>query len=310
MSENILGIDIRDYAVKIIEVELSKEKIKPLRYSIDYFTQGKESPVQIIEQALKSNNFVSRNARVSILGQEVCKVVQIPVMPDKEVSSAIKFKVASDLPFPIDDAQISFYRLNSAAASMWTYFVCAVSKSYVSGLYNSLRRIGLNVIDIIPGCLSLKNVSLVPGEEEYAVANIGKNSTLIVFIRNNQVVFAREFKVGGSTLTQSMVGIVYSGDTMFELDYAKAEELKKKYGIPSDFEQYTEETGIPASEIMSLMRPVLEKMGAEIVRTFEYYKNDTEDGYEFKKIYFTGSGANTKNSLRRRQRDDKEIFKA
>ena len=62
-------------------------------------------------------------------------------------------------------------------------------------------------------------------------------------------------------------------------------------------DEYLQQTGIPASRIMAMMRPALEKIGAEILRTFEYYRNETGDQTEFLKFYMAGSLVKTKNLL-------------
>jgi hypothetical protein len=91
-----------------------------------------------------------------------------------------------------------------------------------------------------------------------------------------------------------MTGTFLAGSRKIDIDYAKAEEIKNTFGIPLDSEDFTAKTGLPAAEVLAMIRPSLEKIGAEILRTFEYYRTETGDEVQFKTMFLSGGGSMTK----------------
>jgi len=78
------------------------------------------------------------------------------------------------------------------------------------------------------------------------------------------------------------------------LDFGKAEEVKKECGIPKEKEGVGGVKGhIPLQKISFVMRPVLERLSAEIKRSFDFYKSQCKKE-DIGRIFISGGGARLK----------------
>jgi len=294
MANKKLGIHLAPGALKLVEVEQQAKKNKVLSSSIDYF------PLQsALETEIKKQKPRTKDAFIVLSGADtVYKLIELPEMAEKDIASAIRYKLKSLLPASFKDFIMDYYKIEKEVhKGKHFYFVAAVPQDKILNIIETIKTAGLSLKDIVAPSCALRNVLGVSPLEPAALIYLGKDSSLVVLVKQGQVVFAREVLVGGDDITQAMVGEVMAEEGKLEFDYQKAEEIKNKYGIPLDPSQYLSEAGVPAAEVLALMRPALEKISSEILNTFDYYRQEIGDETEFKKIYFTGGTSKTKNLL-------------
>ncbi|OGC07220.1 hypothetical protein A3H38_03325 [candidate division WOR-1 bacterium RIFCSPLOWO2_02_FULL_46_20] len=301
MVNRRLGIHFAPGALKLVEVEEQAKKLKLVNYSIDFLPPGNEpaARVKALVESLKKNKIHTKEANIVIQGSDIVyKLVELPDMSEKEITSALKYKIKNTLPLSFNEVVIDHYRLEKGRPEgKNSYFVAAVPKENILSFVGSVKASGLILKDIIVPSVAFKNALGEVGPEPTALIYLGKYSSVIVLIEGGQVVFAREAKIGGEDITNAMVGQVQTEQGRLEIDYKRAEEIKSQYGIPINHEQYSAEVGLPAAEVMAMMRPALEKLSAEILGTFEYYRGEIGEEIEFKKVYFSGGVSKTKNIL-------------
>ena len=303
MTNRKLGIHLAPGALKLVEVEEQANKFVVQSYSIDYFPpeDGPDTQIKTLISALKENKIRTKNCSVVVSGSEIVyKLIELPQMPEKEVASAIKYKLKATLPDSfknLENIDVDHYRIQKPQGKgKQLFFVAAVQKEKMLEVSSIIKSAGLACKDILAPSCALKN-AFSCGSEPSAVFYLGKYSSIIILIKEGQVVFAREAKIGGDDITQAMVGAVQSETERIELDYKQAEEIKRNYGIPVELKEYSKESKLPASELLAMMRPALEKLGAEILNTFDYYRQEIKDVTEFKKVYVSGGASRTKNLL-------------
>ena len=297
MSNRKLGIHLAPGALKLVEVEQQAKDIKVLNYSVEYFPleQGLDARIKTLISSLKKNKIRTKDANVVLSGAEIIyKLVDMPEMSEKDITSAIQYKLKNVLPVSFKDIVVDHYKITKSPGK---YFVAAVPKEKILELIESVKASGLSLKDIVAPSCALRNALRISAAEPSALIFLGRYSSIIVLLKQGQVVFAREVNVGGDDITRAMVGVVQTEQKRVELDYKQAEAIKNKYGIPVDLNQYTKEAGLPAAEILAMMRPALEKLSTEILNTFDYYRQEIKDETEFKKIYFTGGTTKTRNLL-------------
>ncbi len=301
MAGTILGVDLKHDSVNIIESELSPAgALVPIRYQSTVITGGhtKDSLTAAVKECIKSGNFKSRTAMVAVPASDVMSsLIKIPKMPEKEIPLAIKLTAESTLKFSPDKTVLKYFKLNIGNQEDQNFYVLSAQKEKMKFIADAFKDAGVKIKEIIPSTTALSNI--LHGQEDgpVVIMHIARRSTTLVLMVKGTVVLSREVGLGGDNITQSMVGTFLTPGSRIELDYDTAEEIKTRYGIPDDFDEYEKETGLSASEILSLIRPVLEKLGAEIQRTFEYFRQETSSSTVFNKIYVTGNGANMKNIL-------------
>jgi len=236
---------------------------------------------------------------VVISGVEmVYRIVELPVLPEAEIAETIHYQTAKMVPYLPKDLVVDYYKLNTPAAEKkQMYFVAAVSEKDILDRLAAVDRVGIKPKAILAPASALGSLLGKKKSGNLALIDLGSSATMIVLISQGQVVFAREIKVGGADITRAMVGVVQTGQGKTELNANNAEELKNAFGIPLNVEEYTKEAGVPGSEIMGLIRPVLENIAAEILNTFAYYRKEMQVEVDFNKVYFTGGASQIKNLI-------------
>lgn len=291
MPNKILGIDLGPETIKIVEFEQSGAKLKPLKWVVG------NAPISDLASLLKKNNILTKRALVSFSDPELdYQLVDLPDMPEREIAAAIKYKLSSVLSFPVEDAALSYYPLPGLATpnKSW-FFVSILPQKSILSTMTELKKAGLNVLDMCPPALALKSSAAPISQEAFAFVYIGAASSLICVLKQNQVVFARQIEAGINKIIQAIQGEIMAPSGRINIDLARAQELISSAGIPLNPPAYLEQSGIPADEIMSRIRPALEEIEVDIFRTLEYYNEKISAREEFSRIYLSGEGVMLKN---------------
>ncbi len=298
MEKRILGIDIKPGTVKVVELNRTSKSNEILNISIARFDEDLIGVLaKVLHETIKKNKIRTKEAVICISGGDIqYKIVELPTIPEKELVNAIRFKLAASSQIPLENAFITYNKLTmSSQKGTHYYFVTMIDNVYLASILREIEKAGITVKDIIPSVLALTSAFDISRSTNSALVEIGKNISTIVLVKDGQIVFARELKFGSDNISKAMTGIILAGGERVEINYEKAEELKNTYGIPLDLDAYSKESGFPALEIFSMMRPQLEKLTSEIFRTFEYYNHEIGGRAEFENIYLTGGGSKLKN---------------
>jgi hypothetical protein len=131
-------------------------------------------------------------------------------------------------------------------------------------------------------------------EEEIALIDLGSDKTGIYLFKDGILQFSREVTPAGADITRAiMEGLDMEGEP--NLLYERAERIKQEVGVHSEADQQgIVDESINLSKVSFLIRPVLERMTAEIQRSLDYYKSQFNVD-RIDRILLTGGGANLKN---------------
>lgn len=289
MTSRTLGIDLSPESIKLVELG-QNGKISVIATEYLAAEEGETSPARILVSSLKKKKFNTSEAIVALATNELAyQLIDLPPLAESEVAAAINFKLGPLLPFPIEEAILNYHRIpvESAKNKQW-YFAAAVPVKIINSIVGALRKVGLKPKDLIPASCALHNAAKIETPQAHALVYFGKQSTIIVLVKEGKTAFARDVKVGTEEIVRSLAGSLNTPGGKIEIDATKARETLDKFGIPLGIEEYTREAGLPGDAVMSLIRPVLEKIGLELTRTFQYYRDKTGDETEFKEAYFTG----------------------
>ena len=186
MAKKILGISFGNKRIKLVEVEQLKTGPKVVKWAIEPFPSdgNQEQQAQALTGCLKKNKISASDAVVTIRSPLLLyKLLELPVMQDKEIPSAMNFKLESLLPFPVKDAVINYYRIPDAnLKGKSLFFVAAISKKYVREVAAMLSQAGIRMINIIPFSSALNGVLQGQDQSPHALISIGQQSTVIVLL--------------------------------------------------------------------------------------------------------------------------------
>jgi len=131
-------------------------------------------------------------------------------------------------------------------------------------------------------------------EEGVALIDIGAEKTGIYILQDRILQFSREITPAGTDITQAVQEGLDPGPDPHLL-HARAEKIKRQIGIPLKGPYpKIEGENISLSKLMFAVRPVLEKLAAEIGRSLDYYRNHIPGG-RVDRLLLTGGGASLKN---------------
>ncbi len=229
------------------------------------------------------------------------KRISIPSLPKAELKEAVRWEIKDHLPFPVETAQIDFHILNEYVednVKKLDLITVACPKHLIDRTLSIAERAGLQPIhlDVAPFALwnTLSAWDRIKKEETVALIDMGAEKTGIYIFKDGILQFSREVTPAGADITRAiMEGIGSAGEA--QLIYERAEKIKQEIGIPSEPSQEgMSDKSASLSKLSFLVRPVLERLAAEIGRSLDYYRSQFNEE-RIDRILLTGGGANLKN---------------
>lgn len=283
-SGNSIGLDIGLKCFRAVRVKEGIPQIPLKDIIIENIDKLKDLSTQM---KIVSDDRVSINFSGEGL---VIKRVTLPFMPGEEIKGALRLELKEQIPFDINKAEIKFdilgEREEDDGSKKLKLLVVIYRERDVEAKVLKLRDFGLNVQAVFPTEVALLNYTshsnIISSHEILAIVDIGSIKTKVIIIEDGKVSFSRGIAIGGDTITEAMTGVLMSdkGERIV-LTKEEAEKLKFEEGIPSDI------------RILSMMRPVLERLSNQIKSSLEYYEHKFKTE-PVKKVILAGGTSNLK----------------
>jgi type IV pilus assembly protein PilM len=308
-SQNSVGIELGGYSLKMVEIRQAGGKIHLMSYgitAIPHDKQGKATrDIAAVSELLKQllTGCISRSPDIffSISGPSVAlQRLKLPPMPDGEIPSAIRWQGKKSFPFALDNARVAYKKLASSPEEppSLELFVGAVLNSQLEQELALFQQAGIEPmgIDAIP--CAIRNAACFDPQEcqdmVVAFLDIGAEETNIAILKNGQLQLAREIATGGNDFTRALMEPFTLEGKNFSLRFEEAEAIKRQVGIPMGAGADVTAQGIPFSRIMFIVRPVLERLLTETLRSFDFYKAQTKER-RIDRIFLCGGSAGLNN---------------
>nr|MBU1328613.1 pilus assembly protein PilM [Candidatus Omnitrophota bacterium] len=213
----------------------------------------------------------------------------VPLMPYNEIATALKWQLKDNVQFDINKAMIKFDILGEKEAQAGIKKLDVIAIIYkeedIEKKVDELKKLGLNIQAVFLSEFALneyvRHLNMVSSHDKVAIVDIGNARTNIAIIENKKLCFSRDIAMGGDDITEAMTGVVVSDKGKMELSREDAEKIKCEQGIPEDM------------KILSLMRPVLERLTSQILSSLEYCESQFSCTI-LRKIILAGSGSKLK----------------
>jgi len=219
-------------------------------------------------------------------------------MPKKELKEAVKWEARKFISFPPERAIVEFQLLGEAVeegVKKLDLMVTAADGELIESQLALIKGPGLDPVGISTIPHALRHcMQTIPEAMEgvTALIDIGATKTSINIVKDNRLHFTREIATAGNAFTEA----VKEASTLegAALDFGKAEEVKKEYGIPKEEGAEGAKGHVPLQKISFVMRPVLERLSTEIKRSFDFYKSQFKEEAGGRRIFICGGGAGLK----------------
>ena len=313
-SRNLVGLDIGDSAVKVVELkelgkgrgyQLTKLATEPL--SSEAIVDGQIMDSQLVTetiQRLAQRCKIKQNTPVAMAlsGHHVIvKRISLPVMNEAELSESIHWEAEQYIPFDIEDVNLDYQILEGSSLSgdgNMDVLLAAAKKDKINDYTSVVSQAGLNPTTVDIAAFAMQNAfeanyDFEP-EQVIALVDIGSAVSSISVLHRGTSVYWRDINIGGNQYTDAI-------QKELNLSADQAEQLKRGEEIE----------GIPYERVLPILSAVNDDIGSEIQKTLDFFKQISATDQPLDRLYLTGGSVqvvNIKESLGERLGTQVELF--
>jgi type IV pilus assembly protein PilM len=287
----LFGFDLGHGSIKIVQLDYAGKKPRLQAYGTTSF-----DPKAIKEGVVIDSDIISRAAN-SLLSDHMAgsvnthriaaslpvlhsfsKIINLPLMDDKDVREAVRTEAGQYIPIPINDLYLD-YQLVEKNSDSQDFLIAAASKKVVDSYIELFNRLGLELVCLEPSILSVTRV--VQHSQKYdlptLVIDCGSITTDLIIYNKSSVRVTGTIKFGGEELTKSIM-------TKMNLSYEEAAKMKRTYGV---------DPGEKQPDMVSALAQNLQFLASEIKKISRYYEErDKNKGVKIDQVVILGGGAN------------------
>ncbi|TSC61899.1 MAG: type IV pilus assembly protein PilM [Parcubacteria group bacterium Gr01-1014_48] len=288
----IVGLDISDHAIRIVEMIFSKNGVRMGKQERVLLPKGAvldgdivdEQPLMRILRELRRKH---RLAVVSVsLPAEHAYYFRLSVpgftLSRKEVLSAIEFRLEESVPVSPQEA-IFDYTLIGERSESTDVAVTVMQRKIVEKYFSVLSRVGLDpwLFEAEPEAL-VRSVIPAGDKSTSMIIDLGELKTVVAIASAGAVLFTAVIETASDALTTAI-------EKKLDISHAKAESLKKGSGFEN-----TEEN----KKIYEILATGVSVLRDELLKLEEYWRTrlnaDGSKNKPIERVYLCGGGANLK----------------
>ena len=281
-----LGLDIGSTSIKLIKLNGKKvEKIYAVANPVGKVLIDLDAEAVKVAEAIKvmlnTNKVTDTKFNVVVPdGLVYSRVIQLPILSDAELGSAIKWEAEQYVPVPLEEVELTWEVVDrpgrkTGEEKMGVYLVAA-SKKLINALVNVFTKAGIEPDRIEPELVPVSRAVIFGKQLSGGVmlCHMGASGVSLGVFLNEKLLFVYRFGSGGVTLTKVI-------SSSLQLPMNQAEEYKRSYGARADLLE---------GKLLSAMVPVLNGLTTEIKRAVSYYTQQYPQE-RLNKIIITGGVA-------------------
>lgn len=271
MAKSLLGLDIGSHSIKLIEIAHDgTNKILLAAGSIPTPPKALSSPLPadheavafVIRQLMKETGVKTSSVALALPESQVfTRVIEVPTLSTRELSSAINWEAEQYIPLPLDQVNIDYSILRDAketGTDKMDVLLVACPKTLLEKYLSIVEMAELIPIaaesEIISTSRSLAgSVANIKGA--VLLASLGALTTDLAILRGGIIAFTRSISAGGEALSRALV----SG---LDFNASQAEEFKRTYGVAQNTLQ---------GKIVTLVKPIMDTIVMEMKRAMAFY---------------------------------------
>lgn len=288
MAKRLFGLDIGTTSIKVVELEQLPNQVKllavgsmptPPRWlasesDVD-LTILSEAVKRLVAQAHIGTKFLNASLAENLA---FTRILEMPLLSEKELTSAIKWESEQYIPLPLDQVTLDFsiLRQNTASNKMDVLLVGAPT-SLIHKYQKILHLAGLEPVYLETEILALSRVLTpqVQGVPSTLLVDIGASSTNLAVLRDGLLVVPYSLPVGAAAMTRAIAA-------EFAFEGPQAEQYKRTYGISED---------ALSGKIKAAVLPVVNVILSEMRKAISFYQNKMPADPQVKRIILSGGGA-------------------
>lgn len=274
-AQSILGIDLGSNSIKVVELlKRGNDIVLSSLGSIPTPPRGLNSDIPLDEQAvvevlsklLKEMKTTSKVVHASLPESQVfTRVIDIPNLTEKELSSSIEWEAEQYIPLPIDKVNLDYAILsrNQDANTMKVLLIAAPTK-IIEKYTRIFEAAHLTIASLETDAIATSRIipKNLPEKSCEIFINIGAVTSIIGVVVNKTLMFVRAISSGGDLYTRVIVD---------ELGFtpAQAEEYKRAYGLDKN-----QLEGKIYATLAPAIKPLMDEVKKVIAYFLEHYPGE------------------------------------
>lgn len=304
MASKVLSIEINKLVTKICEVDSGKNpKIykcfsidTPEGILVDDMVQSNTAYEEALRTAIAANGCTAKRVIFTITSAKIAnREVEIPYVKESRVGEVVKAKAGEYFPVNLEDYKVAYSILGTVgegSEKKRKVQILAVPLALLKGYYDLAGRCGweIEAIDYMGNSLFQAVKGLCMSDTELVV-KIDENSTVVMIIKNREMVSYRNIAYGVNEAIQALMNAKKGEGGMLSkgMEYEEAvEELRKNLYIHS-----IDPTRAGRDSVIAEVTNSLEYLVNNINRVIDFY-NSRAEGNHIAKMHVTGLGGTFK----------------
>jgi type IV pilus assembly protein PilM len=293
--KKFLGVDIGTSSIKIVEmgrqgklrrlenygeIETSSFRKKTFRvFKKDGLLLSNKEVANAIQAVCKETGIQTKEASFSIPDfSSFFTSFKLPVMGKEEISQAIKYEVRPYIPLPLSEVTLDWsVTEGEPSKTPLKVLVAAIPNDIVNQYQQIAQFAGLKLRTLESEVFALVRSLAKKLEKEkksIGLIDIGARSTTCSVLEQGILKTSYSFNIAGNELTEIIA-------KSLNIDYNKAEEMKRKYGL-----LFGNTNGESRKDIRKILLPLIDLILEEIKKAFRNFYR--EEGKEVERIILAG----------------------
>lgn len=276
MSKKPFGLDIGASTIKLISLDKAKEGFilkaatmvpTPFKGIMSESPLDQEEMAQAIQGAVANSGVDSKLVNLALAENQVyTKVLEMPVLSDRELRSAIFWEAEQYIPVPLDSITLTWDVLERpekpAVNDKMQVLMVGAPTLLITKYQKILSMTGLTVNAMETEILStVRALVSDDGFPPSLIVSIGAVSTSFAIIRKGIMIFTYTMAVGGTAINRAIA-------SDFGFTSEQAEEYKKQYGVSGQ---------ALGGKIGQATQPILNAIVMEVKKSLAYYSQKYKD---------------------------------
>lgn len=279
------GLDIGSTAVKVVELHglapsLTVARCASIPIAAGIVAEGSirdaAATAASIRRAVSAAGVTGTDAAVGICGRElIIKKLQLPGIPARALSDAVRIEAEREIPFAIDEVFLD-YQITGEQNRLIDLTLVAAKKSKVMEYHAVVTAAGFTpvVIDVDGFALGNQHELTAPAApERVALVDVGATMTKVAVVGGALTHLVRDVPLGGSRYTQAIAA-------RLGLSFESAEAIKTGAARPPD-----------PRTVAQICEGVSRDLGREIQRALDYHAESDLTAPPVTRVSLVGGGA-------------------
>jgi type IV pilus assembly protein PilM len=215
---------------------------------------------EIIMTAVGQSGIKTKNVAIGLPSQKTfTTVIDVPMMPEAELKSTIKYQIDQYIPMAVDEAKVDWVLLGQSAHNpqQQEVLLASTANSYAEERLEFIENLGLNVVAAEPDPIAMVRALLPAGvQDARLIIDVGELSTNLVITFADAPRLVRTIPTGIHSLVKAAV-------QNLNVQEDQARQFILKFGLAPDRLE---------GQVFHAVENILEGFAAELTKSIKFFQ--------------------------------------